>query len=262
MWTDQPTVHHSVWEEHFHSHHTSQHTFLLAIRHHRPGSGAGVLCKGSRSYTKLKWYLQQLGVSHYLWRWEQRYCMWYSIMDNLNCYVIACMIATLPLHALPPVSLHNTAVGEPTNVTVTLGERSIFLEWSPPSEGSPLSYTSTWTGSGVSSSHVCLLLLITTPLGGWTQTLLTWAPWKYVKTLPMLLPPGTSTPYHKVSCIQVVMVFQNTGVLWQTFIICTMHQACMQKHGTSDKWMHSVLHTLQFSQHCASFCMIQISYVI
>ena len=97
VWADQPTVHHSVWEDHFHSHHTPQHTFLLTIRHHRPGSGAGVLCKGSRSYTKWKWYLQQLGVSDYLWRWEQLYCMWYSIMDNLNCYIIACMIA---LHVL------------------------------------------------------------------------------------------------------------------------------------------------------------------
>ena len=60
----------------------------------------------------------------------------------------------LPLHALPPVSLHYTAVGEPTNVTVTAGLNSISLEWSPPSEGSPLSYTVTWTGSGVTSSHV------------------------------------------------------------------------------------------------------------
>ena len=58
------------------------------------------------------------------------------------------------MYALPPVSLHYTAVGEPTNVTVTLGERSIYLEWSPPSEGFPLSYTVTWTGSGVNSSHV------------------------------------------------------------------------------------------------------------
>ena len=49
---------------------------------------------------------------------------------------------------------HYTAVGEPTNVTVTPGENSISLEWSPPSEGSPLSYTVTWTGSGVTSSHV------------------------------------------------------------------------------------------------------------
>ena len=70
VWTDQPTVNHSVWEEHFYCHHTPQYTFHLAIRHHRPGSGAGVLCKGSRLYTKWKWYLQQLGVSHYLWRWE------------------------------------------------------------------------------------------------------------------------------------------------------------------------------------------------
>ena len=39
-------------------------------------------------------------------------------------------------------------------MTVTPGERSIYLEWSPPSEGSPLSYTVTWTGRGVTSSHV------------------------------------------------------------------------------------------------------------
>ena len=68
MWTDQPTVHHSVWEDQVHSCHTLQHAFLLTFRHHRPGSGTGVLCKGSRSYTEWKWYLQQLGVSDYLQR--------------------------------------------------------------------------------------------------------------------------------------------------------------------------------------------------
>ena len=47
-----------------------------------------------------------------------------------------------------------TAVGEPTNMTVIPGENSISLEWSPPPKGSPLSYTVTWTGSGVTSSHV------------------------------------------------------------------------------------------------------------
>ena len=33
--------------------------------------------------------------------------------------------------------------------TVIAGLNSISLEWSPPSEGSPLSYTLTWTGRGV-----------------------------------------------------------------------------------------------------------------
>ena len=47
-----------------------------------------------------------------------------------------------------------TGVPAPTIMTVTPGENSIYLEWSPPSEGSPLSYTVTWTGSGVNSSHV------------------------------------------------------------------------------------------------------------
>ena len=111
VWSDQPTVHHSVWEDHFHSNHTLQYTFLLTIQHYRPGSGAGVLCKASRSYTEWKWYLQQLGVSDYLWRWEsgatvfliawadvgttvifllmkaweQLYCMWYSVISIVNC---------------------------------------------------------------------------------------------------------------------------------------------------------------------------------
>ena len=46
-----------------------------------------------------------------------------------------------------------TDVPASTIMTVT-GENFIFLEWSPPSEGSPLSYTVTWTGSGVTSSVV------------------------------------------------------------------------------------------------------------
>ena len=83
MWSDQPTVHHSVWEDHFHSYHTSQHTFLLTIRHHRPGSGAAVLCKGSRSYTEWKWYLQQLGVGDYLHR-----CVSNTTTLNICTYVI------------------------------------------------------------------------------------------------------------------------------------------------------------------------------
>ena len=36
-----------------------------------------------------------------------------------------------------------TDVHTPTTTMVTPGENSIFLEWSPPSEGSPLSYTVT-----------------------------------------------------------------------------------------------------------------------
>ena len=47
-----------------------------------------------------------------------------------------------------------TDVLAPTITTVPAGLNSIYLEWSPSSEGSPLSYTVTWTGSGVTSSHV------------------------------------------------------------------------------------------------------------
>ena len=75
VWAEQPTLYHSVWEDHFHSHHTPQHAFLLTIRHHRPRRGAGVLCKASRSYTEWKWYLQQLGVSDYLWRCGECHCV-------------------------------------------------------------------------------------------------------------------------------------------------------------------------------------------
>ena len=47
-----------------------------------------------------------------------------------------------------------TDVRGPTIAMITPRENSISLEWSPPSEGSPLSYTVTWTGSGVTSSVV------------------------------------------------------------------------------------------------------------
>ena len=47
-----------------------------------------------------------------------------------------------------------TDVHAPTITMATPGENSISLEWSPPSEGSPLSYTVTWTVSGVTSSLV------------------------------------------------------------------------------------------------------------
>ena len=66
VWTNQPTVHHSVWEDNFLSYHTPQHTFYLTTHHHRPGSRAAVLCKSSCSYTEWKWYFQQLAVSDHL----------------------------------------------------------------------------------------------------------------------------------------------------------------------------------------------------
>ena len=70
VWTDQPAIHHSVWQDHFLSYHTPQLTFLLTTDHHRAGCGAAVLCKSSRSYTEWKWYFQQLAVSDYLRRCE------------------------------------------------------------------------------------------------------------------------------------------------------------------------------------------------
>ena len=51
-------------------------------------------------------------------------------------------------------SLDYTDVLSPTIEMVTPGETSISLEWSPPFEGSPLSYTVTWTPSGGTSSTV------------------------------------------------------------------------------------------------------------
>ena len=50
-------------------------------------------------------------------------------------------------------SLYHTDVLSPTIEMVTPGENVISLEWSPPSEGPPLSYTVTWTpGGGTLSS--------------------------------------------------------------------------------------------------------------
>ena len=54
----------------------------------------------------------------------------------------------------PQVFFHYTEVDAPTLIVVTHSERSISLQWTSPSEGSPLSYTVTWTGSGVTSSVV------------------------------------------------------------------------------------------------------------
>ena len=45
-------------------------------------------------------------------------------------------------------------MSSPTIDVVTPSEDSISLEWSHPSEGSPLAYTVTWTPSGGTSSSV------------------------------------------------------------------------------------------------------------
>ena len=52
----------------------------------------------------------------------------------------------------PQSPFYCTDVGSPTIAMVTPGENFIYLEWLPPSEGSPLSYTITWTASSVTSS--------------------------------------------------------------------------------------------------------------
>ena len=49
----------------------------------------------------------------------------------------------------PQLFFRYTEVDAPTLMIVTHGESSISLQWTSPSEGSPLSYTVTWTGSGV-----------------------------------------------------------------------------------------------------------------
>ena len=51
-------------------------------------------------------------------------------------------------------SVYYTDVPSPTIEIVTSGENSISLQWSPSSEGSPLSYTVTWTASDGTSSTV------------------------------------------------------------------------------------------------------------
>ena len=68
-------------------------------------------------------------------------------------------------------SLYYTDVPVSTIDVITPGENFISPEWSP-SEGSPLSYTVTWTRAvGPLLLFCTLLLLVTTPLEVWTQTL-------------------------------------------------------------------------------------------
>ena len=55
----------------------------------------------------------------------------------------------------PQSSFYCADVDSPTIRMVTPGINFIYLEWSPPSEGSPLSYTVTWTiNSKTSSTHL------------------------------------------------------------------------------------------------------------
>ena len=51
----------------------------------------------------------------------------------------------------PQSSFYCADVDSPTITMVTPGENFISLKWSPPSEGSPLSFTITWTASSVTS---------------------------------------------------------------------------------------------------------------
>ena len=136
VWADQPTVHHSVWEDHFHSHHTPQHAFLLTIRHHRPGSGAGVLCKGSRSYTEWKWYLQQLGECDTLQRCDNmRHCMCYSKLWLTN-------LTFMFQHVLVLAATSFAAVGAPRDVSLVplTSQGAITVTWSPPKDLCGLTY--------------------------------------------------------------------------------------------------------------------------
>ena len=73
--------------------------------------------------------------------------------DSLSTYCLLLVISYKCMHHTPAF-FHYTDILAPTIMTVTPGENSISLEWSPPSEGSPLSYTVTWTGRGVIRSVV------------------------------------------------------------------------------------------------------------
>ena len=53
-------------------------------------------------------------------------------------------------------NMHYTEVGSSTIMMVTPGENFISLEWSPPSEGSTLSFTITWIASSVPLSSIHL----------------------------------------------------------------------------------------------------------
>ena len=64
----------------------------------------------------------------------------------------ALTILNHPLTKIFHTSVYYTDVPSPTIEIVTPGENSISLQWSPSSEGDPLSYTVTWTPGGGTSS--------------------------------------------------------------------------------------------------------------
>ena len=77
MWADQPTVHHSVWEDHFYSHHTPQHAFLFTIQNHRPRSGTGLLYEGTLLFVHKEEVIPSVAGSPWLLIkvWEQHHCV-------------------------------------------------------------------------------------------------------------------------------------------------------------------------------------------
>ena len=106
VWADQPTVHHSLWEDHFNSYHTPQHTFLLTIGHHRPKSGQEyyirVAVRGNGTFSSWEPVTLQrcetttpACVTVLQWYWIDR-----INMHNLTFMSSACASSRPPLHLL------------------------------------------------------------------------------------------------------------------------------------------------------------------
>ena len=77
----------------------------------------------------------------------------FFIRNGCLCALIS-LLHNHPSHMKLQCILYYTDVLAPTIDVVTSGENSISLQWSPPSEGSPLSYTVTWAPSRGTSSSV------------------------------------------------------------------------------------------------------------
>ena len=135
-------------------------------------------------------------------------------------------------------------------MTVTPGENSIFLEWSPPSEGSPLSYTVTWTGRGVTSSHVLPPTARNYTIRGLDSNT------AYSGTLKVCETTANDTaPWDQYTLPQGELYTGGHGVPEHRCFVANIYYSYHASILHAEA-LHSLLHTLQFSQHCASCCMI------
>ena len=121
-------------------------------------------------------------------------------------------------------SLYYIDVLSPTIQMVTPGENLISFEWSPPSKGSPLSYTVTWTPSGGTSSTVLHPAARNYTIRGLDSNT------AYSGTVEVYALTNNATVRWEVYTLpQGELVFQSS-VLWATIEFICMHVETLITH--------------------------------